>query len=78
MPVAPKYGQKQINKKTGSLLRGHLLQPGVRAVRGVSAAGGDGKTRRDLRGMERELGEVEVRAALEVRAVQLHGRFEDL
>lgn len=70
VPVAP--------IATGALLRGHLLQPGVRAVRCVPAAGGDGKARGHLRGVERELGEVEVRATLEVRTVQLHGRLEDL
>lgn len=68
----------ETGKKTGALLRGHLLQPSVRAVRGVPAARGDGEARRYLRGVERELGEVEVRAALEVRAVQLHGRLEHL
>jgi len=63
---------------TGTLLRGYSVQPGVRAVRGVSAAGGDGEAGGNLRRVERELGEVEVRAALEVRAVQLPGRLHHL
>lgn len=62
----------------GALLRGYYVQLGVRAVRDVPAAGGDGEEGVRLRLVERPVREVAARTALEIRAVQLPGRLHHL